>query len=270
MLTMLVLSHIGLALLVLGYGWLLVSACRVKVGWGLAALLPPGQWLFVLLNKGKAWQALLVQGLAVAMIILPAMDMMSDPVLTTHYVNKSYSLQCCDFSKPLVVAEPLPVDPDHPPITIDNLITPEKKDAIESVVREQIRKVQALAAPVIAPAPSPKVPNRIYKCKDAKGKIMFTDNPCVGDGVAGEVLVEKPINSLPAPQRFSSDMSDEEVQDADETMRPRSGHFMCDGRTRCSQMTSCAEAMFFLRNCPGVQMDGGGDGIPCERQWCGE
>lgn len=45
--------------------------------------------------------------------------------------------------------------------------------------------------------------------------------------------------------------------------------FRCDGRTRCSEMKSCAEATFFLRNCPGVEMDGDGDGIPCERQWCG-
>ena len=44
--------------------------------------------------------------------------------------------------------------------------------------------------------------------------------------------------------------------------------FRCDGRTHCSQMTSCAEATFFLRNCLNVQMDGNHDGIPCEQQWC--
>src|SRR6266508_344273 len=44
--------------------------------------------------------------------------------------------------------------------------------------------------------------------------------------------------------------------------------FRCDGRTRCSQMTSCAEARYFLNNCPGVKMDGDNDGIPCEGQWC--
>lgn len=42
----------------------------------------------------------------------------------------------------------------------------------------------------------------------------------------------------------------------------------CDGRTRCSQMSSCAEATWFLKHCPGVQMDGDGDGVPCETQWC--
>ena len=44
--------------------------------------------------------------------------------------------------------------------------------------------------------------------------------------------------------------------------------FRCDGRTHCSQMTSCAEAKFFLAQCPGTQMDGDGDGTPCEKQWC--
>lgn len=45
--------------------------------------------------------------------------------------------------------------------------------------------------------------------------------------------------------------------------------FHCDGRTLCTQMTSCEESEFFLRNCPNVQLDGDGDGVPCEQQWCG-
>ena len=42
----------------------------------------------------------------------------------------------------------------------------------------------------------------------------------------------------------------------------------CDGRTRCAQMRSCEEATWFLKNCPGTQLDGNHDGVPCERQWC--
>ena len=44
--------------------------------------------------------------------------------------------------------------------------------------------------------------------------------------------------------------------------------FSCDGRTYCSQMTSCAEAKWFINNCPGTKMDGNNDGIPCQEQWC--
>ncbi len=44
--------------------------------------------------------------------------------------------------------------------------------------------------------------------------------------------------------------------------------FRCDGRTRCGQMRSCADATTVLQHCPGTEMDGDGDGIPCEQQWC--
>ena len=41
-------------------------------------------------------------------------------------------------------------------------------------------------------------------------------------------------------------------------------NFKCDGRQHCSEMTSRAEAEFFIRNCPDVKMDGDNDGVPCE------
>jgi cold shock CspA family protein len=50
---------------------------------------------------------------------------------------------------------------------------------------------------------------------------------------------------------------------------PRAPAFQCDGRQHCSQMSSCPEATFFLKNCPGTKMDGDGDGVPCEQQLCG-
>ncbi|OMG52609.1 cold-shock protein [Azonexus hydrophilus] len=52
------------------------------------------------------------------------------------------------------------------------------------------------------------------------------------------------------------------------TPEPAPENFRCDGRQHCSQMTSCAEATFFLRNCPNTKMDGDADGVPCEEQWC--
>ncbi|PKG82774.1 cold-shock protein [Colwellia sp. 75C3] len=44
--------------------------------------------------------------------------------------------------------------------------------------------------------------------------------------------------------------------------------FTCGGKNYCSQMISCNEAKFYLANCPNVEIDGDGDGIPCERQLC--
>ncbi|MCG8610428.1 MAG: cold shock domain-containing protein [Pseudomonadales bacterium] len=45
-------------------------------------------------------------------------------------------------------------------------------------------------------------------------------------------------------------------------------NFKCEGKQYCRQMTSCDEALFYLRYCPDVKIDGDGDGIPCESQHC--
>ena len=71
----------------------------------------------------------------------------------------------------------------------------------------------------------------------------------------------RPVTSLAAP------VSAGELPPVASTPVARAGYH-CDGRTRCSQMSSCEEATFFLRNCPGVKMDGDHDGVPCEQQFC--
>lgn len=45
-------------------------------------------------------------------------------------------------------------------------------------------------------------------------------------------------------------------------------NFSCNGKIYCSEMTSCEEATYYQSNCPGTKMDGDGDGVPCESQWC--
>jgi len=79
-------------------------------------------------------------------------------------------------------------------------------------------------------------------------------------------------------QTFAADVA-EEPDEPDEPDEPENAEeaeasavktsFSCDGRTTCSEMTSCAEAEYFLEHCPGVEMDGNNDGEPCEMQWCG-
>ena len=73
-------------------------------------------------------------------------------------------------------------------------------------------------------------------------------------GVFDPALPE--LDRPPEPLLFSEEIEEQEPV------------FECDGRTHCSEMTSCEEATFFLINCPGTEMDGDWDGIPCERQWC--
>lgn len=48
----------------------------------------------------------------------------------------------------------------------------------------------------------------------------------------------------------------------------QSALFQCEGKQHCSQMASCEEAKFYLKNCPSTKIDGDNDGIPCERQHC--
>ena len=67
----------------------------------------------------------------------------------------------------------------------------------------------------------------------------------------------------------AEDLKADEPEERFEVEPPAMSYsFSCDGRTRCSEMTSCEEATYFLEHCPGVKMDGDGDSVPCERQWC--
>jgi endonuclease YncB( thermonuclease family) len=43
-----------------------------------------------------------------------------------------------------------------------------------------------------------------------------------------------------------------------------SGRFTCSGKTKCGQMTNCAEAQFYLNSCGISRLDGDKDGVPCE------
>ncbi len=44
--------------------------------------------------------------------------------------------------------------------------------------------------------------------------------------------------------------------------------FTCDSRTQCKQLTSCEEARYFVKNCPGFSVGILGEDVPCEQQWC--
>ena len=44
-----------------------------------------------------------------------------------------------------------------------------------------------------------------------------------------------------------------------------SQHFTCGTKRYCTEMTSCAEAMFHFQQCGLVRLDGDRDGVPCER-----
>lgn len=85
-------------------------------------------------------------------------------------------------------------------------------------------------------------------------------------GVALVVMIASSAYSFLAPKFNRSSSEPAALVSSKADAAP--GRFQCDGRTYCSQMTSCAEATYFIRNCPNTKMDGNGDGVPCESQWC--
>jgi cold shock CspA family protein len=81
-------------------------------------------------------------------------------------------------------------------------------------------------------------------------------------------LTSQPASSRPVePARLAS-LPETSSAPITQAATPPASPYSCDGRTVCSQMRSCAEATFFIRNCPGTKMDGNNDGVPCEQQFC--
>ena len=125
----------------------------------------------------------------------------------------------------------------------------------------------------------------VHKCV-IKGAVHYQQAPCPQAEPRREPTLAE-LNEaqkrLPSPARPASRVQAPEASSlapggsttspgspiqADLRVGKGAAGYRCDGRTHCSQMKSCAEAKFFLANCPNVEMDGDGDGIPCEQQWC--
>jgi len=119
----------------------------------------------------------------------------------------------------------------------------------------------------------------VYKCM-VNGTVTFQRDPCPSSGRPKEPSVERlnvdekkrregiDASKANPPRGMAVPASSSPGTGASSSAAVPSARFRCDGRTYCSQMTSCEEAKYFLANCPGVKMDGDKNGIPCEKQWC--
>jgi hypothetical protein len=98
------------------------------------------------------------------------------------------------------------------------------------------------------------------------GTVTYQQGPCPSDQVRKPPPTVQELNAEEKRRRAAAAAS---APDKPAPAAPKvSSGFSCDGRQYCSQMKSCAEAKYFLANCPGVKMDGDRNGIPCEKQWC--
>ena len=120
-----------------------------------------------------------------------------------------------------------------------------------------------------------------YKCSNESGGVVYSDTACdakddrelVGLERHKKVETEESFLSTILGRVkgfFQRGSNNDQTTSTSHTKASanRSINYRCDGRTYCSQMTSCDEATFFINNCPGTKMDGDHDGIPCESQWC--
>ena len=126
-------------------------------------------------------------------------------------------------------------------------------------------KVQLVKVPA-APTARVERPSELRRTASSSGGIftkLVLALVVVGSGWAAytRYMAPSPFVSqrLQAQQRRAADLG---------LPIPKKEVFSCDGRQHCSQMSSCEEARFFLKNCPGTKMDGDGDGVPCEEQHC--
>jgi micrococcal nuclease len=86
------------------------------------------------------------------------------------------------------------------------------------------------------------------EAKDAK-RGLWAEDTCNGELSKSTT----PVNPQPIPAPVKT-----------ETPTPSTGSFTCAGKHLCGQMTSCAEARFYLTSCGVKSLDADKDGVPCE------
>ena len=124
-------------------------------------------------------------------------------------------------------------------------------------------RLASLGAALLLTTLSAAAATPIHKCT-INGSVTFQRDPCPSAEPRKHPTLEQLNAERPKrPRQGATESSALPTA----TVDTKAG-FACDGRIHCSQMSSCAEARYFLANCPGVKMDGNHDGVPCEQQWC--
>jgi len=127
----------------------------------------------------------------------------------------------------------------------------------------------AVAATSLLVAASAVMAVPVNKCL-VNGTVTYQSDPCPSGRARKQPSVQE-LNAQEQSRRKAATTTATATATAADRTVPAvttAPEFRCDGRQLCSQMSSCAEAKYFLANCPGVKMDGDHNGIPCERQWC--
>ncbi|MDQ7090549.1 MAG: excalibur calcium-binding domain-containing protein [Methylococcales bacterium] len=87
------------------------------------------------------------------------------------------------------------------------------------------------------------------------GIVLSEDVPQQIPHIKQKIISPKKITKKPSPKKIVKPLLDV------------SG-FQCEAKKTCSQMSSCAEALFYLKECGVKRLDGDKDLIPCEGTKC--
>jgi len=153
------------------------------------------------------------------------------------------------------------------PAIADELTPPPKveKSISKSVEKSVTPKVVIKEEPIIFACNGKTTCDEMLSCGQAIFYISNCPNTEKLDADNDGIPCEKQLCGNVDIDENAIEVSAPSVKD----MYTPSNDLKCDGRIYCSQMTSCEEATYFLRNCPNTKMDGDADGVPCESQWCG-
>ena len=124
-------------------------------------------------------------------------------------------------------------------------------------------RVQRPGHPALAPSKRARPTGRLASSTRSPFQRIVTLVVLLGLGAYGYGAYSRHALRLMPPQSVGSSSD----RDASSTL-PAAPPNYCDGRTQCHQMTSCAEAKYFIKHCPGTKMDGDNDRIPCEQTLC--
>lgn len=120
--------------------------------------------------------------------------------------------------------------------------------------RDDKGRLQAVAAELIGSKPSRQSPSGGFSSAILGLLLLLTL------GYVGYVRFSNQGSTISA--------SVYKIISARDALRPHPEFQCTPEKNSCSKMTSCAEALYHQERCKVRDMDGDGDGIPCEQQWC--
>lgn len=255
----------GIALFIIGGLMFLVAMFSTSIWWGIGGLVfVPVQIIFVFVHWKAAKRAILVQ--TVGLLLVLAAVLSGGETFVAEYRQ-----QFSQYMQQNAPAQWAQVQEMQGLLSVSDEsvsgISHSIKNAASSVEKNPAVSAAVQAVQSVEDKPVARGDKVIYKCVDAGNHVSYSEQPCVG---AKQKAITFKSDYDGTQEKPSPSMFDSARKLVTKDTESLSASFHCDGRTHCSQMTSCEEAQYFLAHCPGVEMDGNHDGVPCEKQWCGK